>query len=296
MKEFYAPGHRTCAGCGPAVAVRHILDAFGKNTIITNSTGCIEVTGSPYPQTSWRLPYLHANFENAPSIACGVVEALRQQGKEDVKVLSLGGDGGTVDIGFGALSGAFERRHNFTYICYDNESYANTGVQCSGSTPFAAWSSTSPVGKVKQGKDRWKKNTAFIMAMHGADYVATASIADPDDLKKKIKKGLEYDGSKYIHVLTPCPIGWKFDSQKTIEYARLAVNSGMWALFEIDQGEFRITEKPKDLGNIGEYIKGQGRFKHVTASQLKEMQSHVKKSWKELEKLEKSGLNLKTML
>ncbi|MCK4883232.1 MAG: pyruvate synthase subunit beta, partial [Candidatus Diapherotrites archaeon] len=260
MKELYAPGHRTCAGCGPAVAVRHILDAFGENTVITNSTGCIEVTSSPYPQTSWKLPYLHATFENAASIACGVVEALKQQGKEKVNVLSLGGDGGTVDIGFGALSGAFERRHNFTYVCYDNESYANTGVQCSGSTPFGAWSSTSPVGKKKQGKDRWKKNTAFIMAMHGAEYVATASISNPEDLKRKIKKGLEYEGSKYIHVITPCPIGWKFDSQKTIEYSRLAVDSGMWALFEIDQGEFKITEKPKDLGNVENYITGQGRF------------------------------------
>jgi len=293
--ELFAPGHRTCAGCGSVLAARHLLKATGKDVIICESTGCLEVTSSQYPLTAWKVPWIHVTFENAASVATGVKAALEAQGNNHTKVIAFGGDGGMVDIGFGAVSGALERDDDIMIITYDNEAYANTGVQRSGATPFGASTTTSPSGKVSIGKKQWKKNVPMIAVAHGTKYVASASIAYPQDLQKKIKKAMSIKGASYIHIHTPCPIGWGFDSAKTIEVARLAVQTGMWILYEIEEGKFKKTMNPK-LKPIGEYLKMQKRFKHLKEKEIKIIQDHINTSWKELDNLEKSGVNLRNIL
>ena len=187
-EELLAPGHRGCAGCGAAIAVRLALKALGRNTVVACATGCLDVMTSPYPETAWEVPWIHVAFENAGAVASGVERALKAQGKEDVNVVAFGGDGGTADIGIQSLSGAMERGHDITYICYDNEAYMNTGIQRSGATPYGASTTTSPAGNLSFGEDKPKKNMAFIMAAHGIPYVATASISYPEDFMKKVKK------------------------------------------------------------------------------------------------------------
>ena len=196
-EEFLAPGHRGCAGCGASIAVRLALKALGKDTVAVSATGCLEVMTTPYPETSWEIPWIHVAFENAGAVASGVESALRIQGKKS-NVIAFGGDGGTVDIGLQSLSGAMERGHNMTYVCYDNEAYMNTGIQRSGATPFGASTTTSPAGKASFGENRPKKNMPMIMAAHGIPYVATASIAYPEDYMKKVKKAAEVDGGNIV--------------------------------------------------------------------------------------------------
>ena len=293
--ELFAPGHRTCAGCGSVLAARHLLKATGKDVIICESTGCLEVTSTQYPLTAWKVPWIHVTFENAASVATGVKAALEAQGNDHTKVIAFGGDGGMVDIGFGAVSGALERDDDIIIITYDNEAYANTGVQRSGATPFGASTTTSPSGKVSIGKKQWKKNVPMIAVAHGTKYVASASIAYPQDLQKKIKKAMSIKGASYIHIHTPCPIGWGFDSSKTIEVARLAVQTGMWVLYEIEDGKFKKTMNP-ELKPVGEYLNMQKRFKHLREKEIKIIQDHINTSWKELDNLEKGGVNLRTIL
>ncbi|MCD6414704.1 MAG: pyruvate synthase subunit beta [Candidatus Diapherotrites archaeon] len=294
-KELIAPGHRSCAGCGAIIAIREMLRATGKNVVICEATGCMEVTTTPYPETSWKVPWIHVLFENAASVASGVREALDKKGRKDVTVIALGGDGGTVDIGFRAMSGAMERGHNILYICYDNEAYMNTGVQRSGATPFGASTTTSPAGKVSFGKSEWKKNVPMIAVAHGLKYVATASIAYPEDFQNKIKKALTFKGGKYIHVHAPCPVGWGFESSKTIKVAKAAVETGMWALYEVENGNFKLTMKP-NRKPVKEYLTGQKRFKQLKDEQISEIQEHIDRTWKELEKLESSDVNLLSIL
>ena len=284
MKDMYkddllAPGHRTCAGCGAAIAARQMLKALGKNVVICNATGCLEVTTTQYPLTSWKVPWIHVTFENAASVASGVREALDAQGKEDVTVVAIGGDGGMIDIGFRAFSGALERGHNILVICYDNEAYMNTGVQRSGATPWQASTSTTPAGKVSKGKEQWKKDVPTIAAAHHIPYVATASIGYPKDMEKKIKKALSIKGPKYIHIHSPCPVGWNYDSRKTIEIAKDAVESKMWALFEIVDGKKTLTHTPKGIP-VSKYLKSQKRFRHLTDSDMKEYQRRIDESFK----------------
>lgn len=293
--ELLAPGHRTCAGCGPAIAIRQLLRATGKNIVVCEATGCIEVTSTAYPETSWRVPWIHVLFENVSSVASGVKEALKKQGKDDVKVIALAGDGGMVDIGFRALSGALERGHDVLFLCYDNEAYMNTGVQRSGATPFGASTTTSPSGKASMGKQEWKKNVPFIAVAHGVKYVATASIGYPEDFQTKVRKALSIKGPKYIHVHCPCPIGWGFDTSKTVKYAKAAVETGLWALYEIEDGKFKFSMKPQ-LKPVGDYLKGQKRFKHLKEGDIEKIEQHAKTRWEQLEELEKSELNLLDVL
>lgn len=276
--ELLAPGHRTCAGCGPAIAIRLLLRAAGKNTVICNATGCIEVTTSQYPTTSWKIPWIHVLFENAASVASGVREALDMQGKEDVNVIALGGDGGMMDIGFRAISGLWERGHNVLVITYDNEAYANTGVQRSGGTPWLASTTTTPAGPASKGKDQWKKDMPAIAAAHHIPYVATASIAQPFDLEKKVKKALSIKGPKYIHIHCPCTIGWRYDESKTIEIAKLAIDTKMWALYEIENHKKTLTYKPKGTP-VKEYLKAQARFRHLTDEDIEEYQKRIDEVW-----------------
>lgn len=280
--ELFARGHRGCAGCGCVLAMRFALKAAGKNTIAAHATGCMEVISTPYPETAWEIPWVHAAFENSAAVASGVEAALKALGKKDVNVIAFGGDGGTVDIGFQALSGALERGHDFTYICYDNEAYMNTGVQRSGSTPYGASTTTSPPGKLSFGNERFKKDLPRIAAAHGIDYVATASVAFPLDYMEKVKKAIAAKGPAYVHVHSTCPVGWGIDSSKSIEIARLAVDTGMWVLYEIDHGAARVTYKPAKKKPVKEYLKMQKRFKHLNDETIEKIQKHLDLRWQEI--------------
>lgn len=281
-EELLASGHRGCAGCGASIGVRLALKALGRNTVAISATGCLEVMTTPYPETAWEIPWIHVAFENAGAVASGVESALRIQGKDDVNVVAFGGDGGTVDIGLQSLSGAMERGHNLTYICYDNEAYMNTGIQRSASTPFGAHTTTSPKGKNSFGEDKHKKNMPMIMAAHGIPYVATASISYPEDFMKKVKKAAEIDGPAYIHLNQPCTTGWGYEPEKTIEMGRLAVETGAWVLYEIENGEFKVTYRPSERKPVKEYLEAQKRFKHLNDEQKEQIQEHVDEQCYEL--------------
>ena len=281
-EELLAPGHRGCAGCGASIGVRLALKAFGRNTVAVCATGCLDVMTSPYPETAWEIPWIHVAFENAGAVASGVERALKAQGKEDVNIVAFGGDGGTADIGIQSLSGAMERGHNITYICYDNEAYMNTGIQRSGATPYGASTTTSPAGKLSFGEDKPKKNMAFIMAAHGIPYVATASISYPEDFMKKVKKAAETKGPAYIHLQQPCTTGWGFKPEQTIQLGRLAVENGAWGLFEIENGEFRVTYRPQERKPVKEYLSAQKRFKHLDDEQIAIIQEFVDNQCEEL--------------
>lgn len=294
--ELIAPGHRTCAGCGSILAARMLLRATGRDVIICEPTGCIEVTTTQFPLTSWKVPWIHVTFENAASVAAGVKAALEAQGNDHTQVIAFGGDGGMVDIGFGAVSGAFERNDDIMIVTYDNEAYSNTGVQRSGATPYGASTTTSPAGLFSIGKTQWKKNMLMIAMAHGCKYVASASIAFPKDLEEKVKKAMKIKGARYIHIHTPCPVGWGFDSSKTIEVARLAVQTGMWILYEIDEGKLKITYKPTELKPVKEYLTMQKRFKHLKDEDIEFIQKRIKENWEELLKLEKSDIDLRKIV
>ncbi|MCK9152151.1 pyruvate synthase subunit PorB [Methanobacterium alcaliphilum] len=281
-EELLAPGHRGCAGCGATIAVRLALKVLGKNTIAVSATGCLDVITSPYPETSWEIPWIHVAFENAAAVASGIERALKTQGKDDVNVVAFGGDGGTADIGMQALSGAMERGHNLIYICYDNEAYMNTGIQRSGATPYGASTTTSPHGKESFGEDKPKKNVPMIMAAHGVPYVATASIAYPEDFMAKVKKAEETEGPAYIHISQPCTTGWGFDPSKTIELGRLAVETGSWILYEIIDGEFKVTYRPIQRKPVHEYLNAQKRFKHLVDEEKSKIQEYVNQVCMEL--------------
>lgn len=281
-EELFAPGHRGCAGCGAAIGARLALKASGKNTVAICATGCLEVMTTPYPETAWRVPFVHVAFENAGAVASGVERALKSQGKEDAHVIAFGGDGGSVDIGLQSISGAMERGHNITYICYDNEAYMNTGIQRSGATPWGASTTTSPAGSESFGEDKPKKNMPMIMAAHGIPYIATASIAYPEDYMKKVKKAVETKGPAYIHLNQPCTTGWGFDPSKTIELGRLGVETGFWPLYEIENGEFKVTYRPTERKPVVEYLKAQKRFKHLDEEHVQMIQDYVNNQCEEL--------------
>jgi len=283
---LFAQGHTACAGCGMAITVRHVLEAAGEDTIVVNATGCLEIVSSAYPKSAWEVPYIHCLFENAASVATGVVHSLRAQGNDHTKVIVLGGDGSSYDIGFGALSGMLERNEDVLYICYDNEAYMNTGNQRSGATPFGAWTTTSPVGEAHKGKEQWKKPLIDIVAAHDIPYAATSSIAYPMDVQAKVKKALSKKGSKVLIVYAPCVPGWGIASDKTIEVARLVVETGLWKMLEIEHGKRKVTMKPSQFKPVSEYIATQRRrFKHLTPEMTEHIQKLVDKSWEKEEKL-----------
>ncbi len=265
--ELFVSGHRGCAGCGMATAVRMVLQEAGPNTIVANATGCLEVMTTGYPETAWKIPWIHAAFENAAAVASGVDVALKKLGKrEGVNVLAFAGDGGTFDIGFQALSGMLERGHNITYVVFDNEAYMNTGIQRCSSTPPYASTTTSPAGRVIPGKQGKKKPISKIVAAHDIAYTATATIAHPKDLKTKIKKALESEGPSFVQIFSPCPTGWRFPSELSVKLSKMAVDTGIFVLWELEGGNFdniRITYKPKERKPVEEYFKLQGRFRHL---------------------------------
>lgn len=289
--EYAVSGHRACQGCAEILALRMALKVFGKDTIMTMATGCMEIISTPLPLTDWAIPWIHVAFENAAAVAAGVESALKilmEKGKipkKDIHVIASAGDGGTSDIGLQALSGALERGHKFTYICVDNEAYMNTGIQRSSATPFGAMTTTSPPGKKSVGQATWKKNMPKIAAAHNIPYVATACPSYPFDLMEKVKKARNTNGPSYLHILSVCPTGWRIPADSAIEYGRLAVRSGAFPLYEVENGKYRITQKVESLLPIAEYLKGQGRFRHLTEDVVETIQNRITAEWEELKKL-----------
>ena len=261
-------GHRACQGCGEALGARYALDAAMRacndQLIAVNATGCLEVFSTPYPESSWRIPWLHSLFGNAPAVATGVAAAMKAKGRSDVRVVGQGGDGATVDIGFGALSGMFERNDDVLYICYDNEAYMNTGVQRSGATPPAARTATTQaVGDAPGNVFGQGKNLPRIAMAHEIPYVATATVADLRDLEAKVTKAMSFRGARYIHVLVPCPLGWGSASCDTLKIARLATQSGLFPVFEAEKGEVTSSTPIRKKVEVEEYLKLQVRYAHL---------------------------------
>ncbi|HPC01473.1 MAG TPA: pyruvate synthase subunit PorB [Syntrophales bacterium] len=288
-REFFSAGHRACQGCAEALALRLILKALGEDIIVANATGCMEIISSAYPHTAWEVPYIHVAFENAAAVASGVeagLKALRRKGRipdRYVKVVAVAGDGGTADIGLQALSGAMERGHDMIFFCLDNEAYMNTGIQRSSATPFMAATTTSPAGKAIKGQRTGKKNVAEIMVAHGIPYVATASPSYPLDLMQKVKKARAIQGPSYIHVLSVCPTGWRAASHEAVKLGRLAVETGFFPLYEVENGKYRLTvELPAKRRPIGDYLKLQGRFRHLDPADVEKVQALVDKEFRKL--------------
>ncbi len=279
-EEYLAPGHRLCAGCTVGTTVRQILKVTGNNVVIVSPTSCLEVATSYFPQSAWRVPWVHLGFENAAAVASGIegaIKSLRRKGKSDEKfhVVVIGGDGGTFDIGLQALSGALERGHDFLYICYDNEAYMNTGIQRSSATPYGAATTTTPPGKRSIGQKTKKKDLVGIAIAHGIPYAATACPSYPIDLMNKVKKGLDVEGPALVHVLTPCTTGWRFETNMGIEIGRLAVLTGLWPLYEIENGKIRVTVQVPMREPVEKYLKIQGRFRHLTEEEIKKIQEYA---------------------
>jgi pyruvate ferredoxin oxidoreductase beta subunit len=256
-------GHRACQGCGEALGARYAIDAAMEATrrqlVAANATGCLEVFSTPYPETSWQIPWIHSLFGNAAAVATGIAAALRAKSKEDVRVIAQGGDGGTTDIGFGCLSGMFERNDDVLYICYDNEAYMNTGVQRSSATPPAARTATTTAGNsFGQGK-----NIPLIAMAHGIPYVATATIAELHDLEAKVKRAMEIRGARYIHIFVSCPLGWGHASDGSIRIARLAKETGLFPVYEAEHGEVTNVARIRKRLPVEEYLKPQRRFAHL---------------------------------
>ena len=267
-------GHRACQGCGEALGARYALDAAmratGGNLIAANATGCLEVFSTPYPESSWQLPWVHSLFGNAPAVAAGVAAGLKAKGIEDTRVVGQAGDGGTVDIGFACLSGMFERNDDVLFICYDNQGYMNTGVQRSGATPPAArTANTKPVGKEPGNVFGQGKNVPLIAMAHEIPYVATATVAEPRDLEAKVERAMEFRGARYIHVFVPCPLGWGSASQDTIRLARLVKETGLFPVFEAEHGEVKHVSKIRRRVPVIEYLKLQRRFAHLFKPELR---------------------------
>ncbi|NEE00594.1 thiamine pyrophosphate-dependent enzyme [Phytoactinopolyspora halotolerans] len=261
-------GHRACQGCGEALGARYVVDtalrAASNKVIAVNATGCLEVFSTPYPETSWQLPWLHSLFGNAAAVATGVAAAQRVKHRDDVRVLAQGGDGGTVDIGFACLSGMFERNDDVLYVCYDNEAYMNTGVQRSGATPPAARTATTQaVGSDPGNLFGQGKNVPLIALAHEIPYVATATVAELRDLEAKVQYAMSLRGARYLHVLVPCPLGWGSDSSETIRLARLAKESGLFPVFEAERGEITGVSKIRRQVPVEEYLQPQRRYAHL---------------------------------
>jgi pyruvate ferredoxin oxidoreductase beta subunit len=290
QKEYFVPGHRACQGCAEALALRLVAKALGRNNVIASATGCMEIVSSPLPFTSWGVPWMHVAFENAAAVASGIEAGLKVLMRKEriprrrINVMAMAGDGGTSDIGLQALSGAMERGHDFVYVCFDNEAYMNTGIQRSSATPFGASTTTSPAGKVVPGQTTWKKNMPEIAAAHNIPYVATACSSYPFDLMDKVKKAAAIKGPAYVHILSVCPTGWRLPPQLAIHAGRLAVETGMFPLYEVEHGRYKLNVDLAELRPIEEYLKIQGRFRHLTPEMIEKIQQRIQKDYETLKK------------
>ncbi|MDI3534058.1 MAG: pyruvate ferredoxin oxidoreductase beta subunit [Thermosediminibacterales bacterium] len=295
-EEILTGGHRLCAGCGHGITVRQVLSAVDDPVVVGVATGCLEVATTIYPYTAWKCSFIHNAFENAAATISGVeaaYRALKKKGKikENIKFVAFGGDGGTYDIGLQSLSGAMERGHNMVYVCVDNGAYMNTGIQRSSATPMGADTTTSPAGKVIPGKQQYRKDLTAIMAEHHIPYVAQASPANWQDLYKKAKKAFEVDGPAFLNVMSPCPRGWRYNTPDIVKILKLAYETRYWPLYEVENGKWKLTYKPKKRVPVEEWLKLQGRFKHLFTDEnrhlIDELQAEVDRRWEIL--LERCG-------
>lgn len=278
-KEFMRSGHMACPGCGMATTIRLILKVLGENTIVVIIPSCVGVISAAYPNSTFNVPCFHSAFEIAAPTAAGIAQALKIQGQEEITVLALAGDGGTFDIGLQSLSGAADRNDNFLYVCLDNEGYMNTGIQSSSATPQNAWTMTTPAGRM--GK---KKQFMQIIAAHRMPYAATASIGHPQDLMEKVQKAKAMKGTRFIHTLTPCPTGWRMAEHLSARVAMLAVETNLFPLYEIIDGiQYRITHESKGLP-VSEYLKVQGRYRHLSQKAIQGLQQEADEQWKRLQR------------
>ncbi|MCX6794471.1 MAG: thiamine pyrophosphate-dependent enzyme [Candidatus Falkowbacteria bacterium] len=263
--KFLSPGHNACAGCGQLSAAQAVMRGLNENIIIANATGCLEVTTTAYPQSAWGLPWIHSLFENAAAVASGILASLKQKGDKKTKVVVQAGDGGTFDIGLGLISGMWERGENILYICYDTEAYSNTGIQASGSTPYGASTTTTPDGSASIGSTQGKKDMLAIALAHGVKYVAQTTTGFPDDITNKVKKALSVEGPSYIQILCPCIPGWKINNDQAVMMGKSAVQTALYPLLEYSDGQLISSSLKKGFQArpAGEYLKNQGRFKHL---------------------------------
>ncbi len=299
-EDLLAGGHRACAGCTGSNILRQIMLTAGPDTVVGGATGCMEVVTTIFPYTAWKTSFIHTAFENVAATISGVETAFRSLKKhgelpverEKMNFIAFGGDGGTYDIGLQSLSGAMERGHNMLYVCYDNEAYMNTGIQRSSATPLGAHTSTAPAGSVKQGKEQNRKDLTKIMVAHNIPYVAQTTPFHWKDLAMKVEKALACDGPAFLNILMPCTVGWHFDTAIGMELAKEAVETNFWPLFEVENGKYTINHKPKERGPIVDWMKKQGRFKHLfkpgNEHLLEASQQFVDNEWNKLLKLEES--------
>src|SRR5690554_147006 len=290
-EDLLTGGHRACAGCAAPIIVRQVLLAAEHPVVVGSATGCLEVTTTLFPYTAWKVPFIHNAFENSAATVSGVeaaYQSLKRQGKYDkeVRFIAFGGDGGTYDIGLQSLAGAMERGHQMLYICYDNHAYMNTGIQRSSATPLGAHTTTSPAGKVIPGKNQYRKDLTAIMVAHNIPYVAQTSVSHWRDLVTKVKKALDTPGPTFINVLSPCRLGWGFKPEDTIELAREAVENCFWPLYEVENGVYKLTYKPKEKKPVVEWLKKQTRFRHLfkpgNEELLARVQENVDTEWEKL--------------
>lgn len=285
-EELLLPGHAACPGCPESIGLRIIGKALGRRVIVVIPASCSSIIQGPYPKSALSIPTLNIAFAAGAAAASGISNALEILGKSDVQVVVWAGDGGTGDIGLQSLSGAAERGENIIYVCDDNEAYMNTGIQRSSLTPYGAWTTTT-----WRGKTEWKKDMPRIVASHNVPYIATASIGYPLDFAEKLRKASKIRGFKYIHLLSPCPTGWRFPPERTIEIGRLAVLTGMWPLYEIEYGRFKLSSPSSRLVDkdrrvpVEKYIKVQGRFHHWSEEDIREIQRRVDEMWEEIKRL-----------
>lgn len=294
LEDRFVSGHGLCPGCSIPIILRFVLRASEKPVVVANATGCLEVCSTMFPYTSWRIPWIHSAFENAAATIAGVetaYKAFKKRGKinEEINFLAIGGDGGTYDIGFQALSGAMERGHKMVYLCYDNQVYANTGGQRSSATPEGASTTTSPGGAILPGKLQRRKDLSKTMAAHNISYVGQSAPSRWQDLYNKAKKAFEVNGPAFLNVLTACPTEWKYNTKDTVRITQLAVDTCIWPLWEYENGKFRITYFPKEKKPVEEWLKKQERFSHLFQEKnrwlLEEIQKKVDQDWEYLKKL-----------
>jgi len=278
-EEFLSSGHFACPGCGETLAFRHVLKALGRNVAVITTAGCGSVVDGYWPLSASKVPFFHCSFGTAAATAAGLKAGLEMIGDRTTTVLAWAGDGGTFDIGFQSLSGAAERNEDILYCCYDNEAYMNTGIQRSSATPKGSWTTTTPVQNLKEEP---KKDIDAILAAHRIPYLATASLAFPEDLARKVKKAKRTKGTRFIHILVPCPPGWRFQSDLTIRLSRLAVETRAFPLFEVDHGvRYQLNPMPKKIP-VKEYVRLQGRFSHLSEKQIETIQRETDTKWEEL--------------
>ncbi len=283
-REFFY-GHKACAGCGGSLAVRHILKVLGERTFTAIPAGCMSAVGFIFPQLCFTNNAIISTFPGTASMLSGIAAGARALGLKDYHVVGIAGDGGTADIGLQALSGAIDRRDKVIYICYDNEAYMNTGIQKSGLTPFGAKTTTTPAGENIRGTVTQKKNMFEIVAAHGIDYAATASVGYLQDFINKIQKASQVEGTSYIHVYAPCPTGWGMPANSTIDLAKEVVDCGLWYLAEYEDGEFRLNKNPKTFTSVEKYLCSQGRFKHLKPEDIRQIEESRDKKWARMRRI-----------